>query len=205
MLGPGPSATSPLPDMPVLPLFAGAPGDRAGETSARDPGTGQNSNVPATLLPTDSIISTDSLPAAAADLPTTAVARDGYDDHSNGQSIHKVSWRPDRNRVLLLCGGPDDREDSLTNLFRASGLECTNYDLANGPQFDIVDDSAWDKLHTEAFSMEYVGCMAGPPCGPMSKLHSLPGPPPLFDVAGTGRYGRSNLSPRSKERARKHI
>ena len=47
--------------------------------------------------------------------------------------------------------------------------------------------------------------MACPPCGPMSKLHSLPGPPPLFDVEGPGRYGRSDLTPRSKERVRKHI
>jgi hypothetical protein len=52
--------------------------------------------------------------------------------------------------------------------------------------------------------MEYVGCVACPPCGSYSKLHSLPGPPPLRDVTGPGRYGRSDLSPRSKERVRKH-
>ena len=84
-------------------------------------------------------------------------------------------------------------------------MACTNYDLANGPQFDITDDTVWDELFTGASSMEYVACMAGPPCGPMSKLHSLPGPPALFDVDGRGRYGRRDLSPRSKERARKHI
>ena len=146
MPGPGPSASSPLPDLPVLPLFAGTPGDREGELAAQDPlRVFQNSSpllrrrrhVKATSLPTP----TEPIPVAAADGPTTAVARDGYDDHSDGQSMPKVCWRPDRNRVLLLCGGPDDREDSLTNLFRACGLECTNYDLANGPQFDIVDDS----------------------------------------------------------------
>ena len=165
--------------MPVVPAFAVPTGDREGEPSAQNTGTSQNSIMPALQLPIITTVCNESSQGSTDDGPIPGVVRDGYDDHSKGQSIPKVCWRPDKNRILLLCGGPDDREDSLTNLFRASGLECTNYDLTNGPQFDIVDDSVWDKLYTEASSMEYVGCMAGPPCGPMSKLHSLPGPPPL--------------------------
>ena len=131
---------------------------------------------------------------------------DGYEDHSQAIPRTEITWKPDKSRILLLCGGSDDRPDSLSNLFKTvANFEPTNYDTANGPQFDIVDDSVWDTLHAEASTMEYVGCVACPPCGPMSKLHSLPGPPPLFDVKGPGRYGRSDLSPRSKERVRKHI
>ena len=105
------------------------------------------------------------------------VTSDGYDDHSSGQPLPNNSWRPDTARILLLCGGLDDRPNSLSNLFKTMGsFECTNYDIANGPQFDIVDDSVWDTLYSEATSMEYAGCVACPPCGSYSKLHSLPGP-----------------------------
>ena len=79
-----------------------------------------------------------------------------------------------------------------------------NYDVANGAQFDIVDDTVWDRLLAEVSALEYVACIASPPCNTYSRLHSLPGPPPLRDVEGSGRYGRSDLSPRSKEHARKH-
>ena len=132
---------------------------------------------------------------------------DGYEDYSQQLTNFDLTWKPnDTQRILLLCGGLDERADSLSNLFKKyAGFEATNYDTANGPQFDIVDDTVWDTIHAESSAMEYVGCVACPPCGPMSRLHSLPGPPPLFDVKGPGRYGRSDLSPRSKERARKHI
>ena len=97
------------------------------------------------------------------------------------------------------------RPDSLFNLFTAvEGFECINYDVANGPQFDIVDDVVWDTIYTAVTSLEYVGCVACPPCSTYSQLHSLPGPPPLRDATGPGRYGRSNLLPPVKERVRKH-
>ena len=128
-------------------MFMAVPGDRAGETLALSTGTSQNSGNPIPHLPIISTVSTDSSQVSDKD-------RDGYDDHSVGQSIPNICWHPDKSRVLLLCGGPDEREDSLANLFRACGMECTNYDLTNGPQFDIVDDSVWDALFTEASSME---------------------------------------------------
>jgi len=143
------------------------------------------------------------IPADIHDAP--AVTADGYDDHSNGIDTHKPGWRPEVCRILLICAGPNDRPDSLYNLLRnVPGLDCVNYDIANGAQFDIVDDTVWDRLLAEVSALEYVACLASPPCNTYSRLHSLPGPPPLRDVEGSGRYGRSDLSPRSKEHVRKH-
>ena len=183
-----------------------SPGDR-GKVASEPETVLPNSQLPiiSMALPIIPMAHTDKnhvAPVAGIDPPGL---RDGYEDHSHGQSSTSITWRPDKCRILLLCGGPDDRSDSLAKLFKAAGFECCNYDIANGPQFDIVDDSVWDALFSDASSMEYVACMASPPCGPMSKLHSLPGPPPLFAVDGPGRYGRRDLSPRSKERARTHI
>ena len=192
--------------MPVVPPFKVPPGDRERVEPAPSTEPKLNSLSISMQPPIIPILPLDTSIGIAGTRTDTASQHDGYEDLSSGNIISNITWKPDTSRILLLCGGSDDRPDSLSNLFKTvAGFEPTNYDTANGPQFDIVDDSVWDKLHSESTSLEYVGCVACPPCGPMSKLHSLPGPPPLFDVKGPGRYGRSDLSPRSKERVRKHI
>ena len=43
--------------------------------------------------------------------------------------------------ILLLCGGPNDREPSLFNRSKADGFECVNFDTLNGLLFDRTDDA----------------------------------------------------------------
>jgi hypothetical protein len=188
-----PVAAPRLPDQPVEPAFVQATlGDLGRVVPAPDPAISNSSGTSSTSLP--------AIPISGA-----SVTRDGYDDYSSGLSLPSIPWRPDTFRILLLCGGPDERPDSLYNLFSAlDGFECTNYDIANGAQFDIVDDVVWDTIYTAVTSLEYAACVACPPCSTFSQLHSLPGPPPLRDATGPGRYGRTALLPPVKERVRKH-
>ena len=82
----------------------------------------------------------------------------------------------------------------MYNLFRKAGFECVNYDLRNGQQFDLVDNSVWDPLWAAVVAREYAAGFACPDCASFSKLHNLPGPPPLRDAEGRGRYGRGGLT-----------
>ena len=41
-------------------------------------------------------------------------------------------------------------------------------------------------------------------CATFSKLLNLPGPPPLRDASGPGRYGRKDNTPDQNEKVRKH-
>jgi len=92
-------------------------------------------------------------------------------------------------KILILCGGPNNREVSLYNLFTAAGYECVNYDRLNGQQFDLVDDVVKDEILRDIAAGEYVAAFASPECCTFSKLHNLPGPPPLRTVEGPERYG----------------
>ena len=44
-----------------------------------------------------------------------------------------------RHKVLVLCGGPNDRPDGLVALLRDSGMSADNYDTVNGGDGDLVD------------------------------------------------------------------
>ena len=115
------------------------------------------------------------------------------------RSRRAIKSRP---RILLLCAGPDDRFDGLTQMIKASGFDCENYDTANGAHLDITDDSVSDPLAARVAGGEFVAAFASPDCSTYSKLHNLPGPPPLRDAEGTGRYGRTGLKPKQQERVR---
>ena len=186
--------------------FVAPPGDREKEVPAPSTGTLPNSYCPPSLLPIIPITNMEPKRSSEVVRIEPVVTNDGYDDHSKGQPLPNNTWRPDTCRVLLLCGGLDDRPNSLSNLFKTMGsFECTNYDTANGPQFDIVDDSVWDTLYSEATSMEYAGCVACPPCGSYSKLHSLPGPPTSSRRVGPGSIWKIGpLSPLKRESAQAH-
>ena len=97
-------------------------------------------------------------------------------------------------RILLLCGGPNSRDVSLYNQLVAIGFDCTNFDRLNGQQFDLVDDVVWDEILRDIAAGEYVAAFASLECSTFSKLHNLPGPPPLRAVSGPERYGLKSNS-----------
>ena len=115
------------------------------------------------------------------------------------------SSRVNRTRpILLLCGGPNTRESSLFHLLIKAGFECVNYDILNGSQFDLVDDAVWEPLLSSIAAGEYAACFACPMCATFSQLLNLPGPSPLRDATGPGRYGRKDIKPAQQEKVRKH-
>ena len=83
--------------------------------------------------------------------------------------------------------------------FIAAGFERVSYDIQNASQFDLADDAVWGQLLYDVAAREYTACIACPDCSTFSKLHNLPGPPPLRGVSGPGRYGRKDLSPAQGE------
>ena len=89
-----------------------------------------------------------------------------------------------KQKVLLLCGGPDTRITSITNLMATSGVTCMNFDTANGPTGDLSDGIIVDQVGRDARLGEYQACGASPECGTFSRLHNLPGPPPLRGAHG---------------------
>ena len=101
-----------------------------------------------------------------------------------------------------MCAGPDDRLDGLTQMIKASGFDCENYNTANGAHLDFTDDSVSDPLAARVAGGEFAAAFASPDCSTYSKLHNLPGPPPLRDAEGKGRYGRPGLKPKQQERVR---
>ena len=122
--------------------------------------------------------------------------------------------RPDRRldtglrpHILLICGGPDSRKDSLTNLIRAAGCDCTNFDLANGQEFNMCDTYVYDGTFARVKAREFTAAFASPPCTPFSVLHERPGPggPPPVTVEGPERYGKRNLDPAVAERTKASI
>jgi len=107
-------------------------------------------------------------------------------------------------KVLQLCRCADNRKVSIFNFFKAIGMGCSNYDTANGPQCDLSDSITFAQAEREVSGGEFVACTASPECGTFSKLHNLPGPPPLRAVSGPERYGFKHNSPADKERVKLH-
>jgi hypothetical protein len=111
----------------------------------------------------------------------------------------------DKAKVLLLCAGPDERDLSLVNLLRKCGADGENWDLQNGPQFDLADDATWDPLVVRVRSKEFAAAFASPPCTTASRLRNKPGgPPPLRGLTGAARYGLKGLTVPNKELVRLH-
>ena len=109
-----------------------------------------------------------------------------------------------KRKILILCGGPSDRDVSLYNLFISAGFECVNYDRLNGQQFDLVDDVVKDEILRDIAAGEYVAAFARPECSTFSKHHNFPGPPPLRAVDGPERYGITTNNAEQKEKVRIH-
>ena len=59
----------------------------------------------------------------------------------------------------------------MWNLFTLAGCECTTFDIVNGTQFGLADDSVWDALLYSVAAREYVGAFASPDCSAFPRLH----------------------------------
>ena len=67
-------------------------------------------------------------------------------------------------KILLLCAGPDDREQSITKLLQHAGYGVRNYDIANGLDVnDLTDTAVFDQIMHDIDAGEYVGGFASPP------------------------------------------
>ena len=69
---------------------------------------------------------------------------------------------------------------------------------------DLADSFVFDQVLLDSKAGEYVAALGCPDCSSFSRLHNLPGPPPLRSVSGPGRYGLNNLSPEQAEKVRIH-
>ena len=107
--------------------------------------------------------------------------------------------------VLLLFMGPSDSTSSLGFHCRKLGMECDEYDVLNGPTYDVVDNSVWETLLKRIQSGYYSGLFAAPPSDACLKSRGDPGEPPaLRGVEGAGRYGYRQLSVSDKALVRLH-
>ena len=75
----------------------------------------------------------------------------------------------------------------MHNLFLCRGFRCRNYDIGNGPHGDLADNIRFNTIERDTRAGEFVACTASPECGTFSRLHNLPGPPPLRAVSGPDR------------------
>ena len=112
------------------------PGSTAGNTSTADPfdppsfPSDTAEFMAALVTPTG--LEPRYQPASSRPPLPTAPARRAAHAHT---AIHDGH----RQRVLILCGGPDARPDGLTQLFKDAGVDPINSDTANGAEGDLVD------------------------------------------------------------------
>ena len=94
-------------------------------------------------------------------------------------------------KILLMCAGPDDREQSITKLLKHAGYGVRNYDIANGPDVnDLADTAVFDQIMHDIDAGDYVGGFASPPCNTYTKARNKPGgPKPLRGPRGRDRIG----------------
>ena len=161
-------------------------------------------NIPPAAEPRAELQSTPEIPNASKEPDAVAAIPPRHFEVSN----LVLDFRPSKSRkkwkILILCGGPNDRTVSLYNLFVSAGLECVNYDKVNGQQFDLVDDVVKDEILHDIAAGEYVAAFASPECSTFSKLHNLPGPPPLRTATGPERYGIKTNNIEQAEKVRIH-
>ena len=94
-----------------------------------------------------------------------------------------------KQHVLLLRCGSDGNADSLRNTLASDDLNCTNFDVLDGPQFDLADDINFDQLMYDVAAGEYAACFARPDMSSFSRHRSKTGNVPYRKVEGGDRYG----------------
>ena len=110
-----------------------------------------------------------------------------------------------RRVVLLLFMGSSDSSTSLASHCRKPGMECDEYDVINGPAFDIADNSVWEPLLGRIQSGHYSGLFAVPPSDTFLKARGDPGEPlALRGTDGADRYDFCKLSVNDQALVRLH-
>ena len=161
-------------------------------------------NITPMARPCAELQSTPEIPNAEEDPDAVAAIPPKHFEVSNLVLDFRSCKSRKKWKVLILCGGPNSRELSLYNLLVSAGLECVNYDKVNGQQFDLVDDVVKDAILHDIAAGEYVAAFASPECSTFSKLHNLPGPPPLRTATGPERYGIKKNNIEQAEKVRIH-
>lgn len=85
------------------------------------------------------------------------------------------------------------------------GFEVEDFDIANGPKYDLAGDANWGPLYKRITAGEYRAIFSSPPCEAFSRVRNAPrGPPPLRGTVGPDRYGLRELKKRQADLARAH-
>lgn len=70
------------------------------------------------------------------------------------------------------------------------GIRVEEFDVCNGPQMDLADDSVWSPTRRKLSEGYYSGMFVSPPCSTFSVAReALGGPPVVRGVTGSDRYG----------------
>ena len=80
----------------------------------------------------------------------------------------------------------------------------TNFDVPNGPTFDLADDVNFDQLLYDVAAGEFSACVARPDMSSFSHHHAKHDTAPRRKVEGPDRYGCKKLSPAISEVVRLH-
>ena len=113
-----------------------------------------------------------------------------YSASTTGNLCLKTTPVKKKAKVLLLCAGPNDRDQSIYKLLVKAGFEVDNFDLVNGDGNDIADKAVFDRICRAVTAKDYVAAFASPDCSTFSKARSMPGgPPPVRGIEGRDRYG----------------
>ena len=109
-----------------------------------------------------------------------------------------------RPTLLHLFSGPSGRSDGLASCLAEIGWDCEEWDILNGPDFDLTDNENWCRLSSRISVGCYDACLLGPPCNTFSNARNDHdgGPQPLRTASGAERYGRQGLEPKDKEKVK---
>ena len=58
--------------------------------------------------------------------------------------------------ILLLFSGPRKHAGNLKEQIGLLGMEVEDFDIANGPEYDLVDDAVWDPLLKRIVAGKYL-------------------------------------------------
>ena len=106
--------------------------------------------------------------------------------------------------ILHLFSGPHHREDGFAAAVSRRGHKCVEYDLVNGPDEDLSNDTVWCNLMTQIKEGKFDALLAGPPCNTFTNARKNDGmgPVPLRGPTGDDRYGLKSLDAKNKEKVK---
>ncbi len=104
-------------------------------------------------------------------------------------------------RFLYLFSGPKDRTDSFGNYAKKLWIECDEYDIVNGKQYDLVCDAVWSSVLQDVKMGKYDGVLMAPRVTPTP----MPGKPTMVDqnLSVALKHPNSTVYPASKRKTRR--